>query len=125
MDTLLPFFQAAAPLMAGALSGMMFKTFVYPMVLARLGSLAGLVNSRGNRLMGLLFVAVPLGLAVLCHSSNAEKTLAWLQAHPGLLSPVQPTPFLLQVTFHAAAFYCAFLLAAFPDPSPRGQVRPE
>ncbi|WPB80683.1 hypothetical protein KYC5002_16280 [Archangium violaceum] len=120
MDTLLPFFEVAAPLMAGALSGMMFKKFVYPMVLARLGSLAGLVNSRGNRLMGLLFVAVPLGLAVLCHSSNAEKTLAWLRAHPGML-PVQPTPFLLQVTFYAAAFYCAYLLAAFPDPSPRGQ----
>ncbi|MFY0530187.1 hypothetical protein ACN28I_45815 [Archangium gephyra] len=118
MDTLFPLLEVAAPLMAGALTGTLFKTFVFPKVLSRLGPWAELVNTPANRLLSLFFAAALLGLAVLCHSSNAEEALAWLRAHPGRL-PFQPTPFLLQVTFHGAAFFCAYQLAAFPDPSPQ------
>jgi hypothetical protein len=119
LQTVIPLLELAAPLMAGAIAGMMTKTFVLPRLLSWLGPWAERVHSPANRMASLFLVAVYLGLAVFCHSSNAPETLAWLRTHPGLL-PIQPTPFLLEVTFHGAAFFCAYQLAAMPtDPPPR------
>ncbi|MFY0572837.1 hypothetical protein ACN28E_54655 [Archangium lansingense] len=106
--------ELAAPLVVGALAGPMFKRFMFRKLRSRLGPwVEELVNSPANRLSSLFFVAVMLGLAVFCHPSNVTEALAWLQAHPGLL-PVQPTPFLLRVVFHGAAFSCAYNLSALP-----------
>jgi hypothetical protein len=105
--------ELAAPLMAGALAGTLYKKFVFPRLLSLLRPWAELVNTPANHLAIYFLVAVLLGLAVFCHPSHATEALAWLQAHPGLL-PVQPTPSLLQATFYGATFFCAYHLAAIP-----------
>ncbi|WP_257459974.1 hypothetical protein [Archangium lipolyticum] len=106
--------ELAAPLMLGALAATMNKRFVFPRLRSRLGPwLNELVSSPANRLVSFFYVAVLLGLAVFCHPSNATEALAWLHAHPELL-PVQPTPFLLQATFHGATFFCAYQLTVLP-----------
>jgi hypothetical protein len=121
MDSILPSLRAlhplleiAGPLLLGAVAGTLFKTFVFPRMLERLGRYARWVTSPANILLNLMGVAVLLGLAVACHTSNAAETLEWLRAHPGWL-PVQPTPSLLQYLFSGATFFCGYHLANFPS----------
>jgi hypothetical protein len=108
--------EIAGPLLLGVVTGVLHQKFVFPRVLARMGSFARVVTSPANVLLSIVLVGVWLGLAVVCHSSNASETLAWLQAH--LSSPPLPlTPDLLRNAFFAATFFSGAGLATLPSAS--------
>lgn len=109
-------FELVGPLLVGLVSGALYKKFVYPRVLERMGSLAGVVTSSANIVLNVLLIGVYLGVAVACHASNAPETLAWLQTHYRQTSfPL--TPESLRLAFFVATFFTGYSLASLPSSS--------
>ncbi|WP_147446578.1 hypothetical protein [Corallococcus sp. CA047B] len=108
-------FEIVGPLALGLISGSLFKKFVFPQVLGRMGSrLSGVVTSPANVFFNGLTIGVFLGVAAACHASNAPETLAWLQTHFSL----QPPPLALRIAFFVATFFCGYNLATLPSSTP-------
>ncbi|RKG76584.1 hypothetical protein [Corallococcus terminator] len=104
--------EIVGPLALGLISGALFKKFMYPRVLERMGSrLEGVVTSPANVFLNGLLIGVYLGVAAACHASNAPETVAWLQTHLGL----QPSPTLLRIASFVATFFCGYNLATLPS----------
>ncbi|XXF76232.1 hypothetical protein P2318_24680 [Myxococcaceae bacterium GXIMD 01537] len=110
-------FELLGPLLLGVASGVLFKKFVFPKLLARLGGLTRVAYSPANILASAFTILVVVALAAATHAAFASETLAWLAAHPRLL-PIQPTPTSLKYVSMGATWFSGYLLATFPaDPS--------
>ncbi|MBN9681147.1 MULTISPECIES: hypothetical protein [unclassified Corallococcus] len=105
--------EIAGPLLLGLACGALFRKFVYPRILARLGSLAGWVTSAANTWVLLVHICIALGVAAACHASNSVATLMWL--HENLSTPpFALTQELIHGFFLGATFLTGYYLAMFP-----------
>ncbi|MHA7627407.1 hypothetical protein [Corallococcus sp. M7] len=106
--------EIAGPLLLGLASGALFRKFVYPRVLARMGSLASWVTSAANTWVLFGHLCIALGVAAACHASNAVATLMWLHEHLPA-PPFALTQELLHGFFLGATFFSGYYLAMFPS----------
>ncbi|RKH41355.1 hypothetical protein D7Y23_33185 [Corallococcus sp. AB050B] len=111
--------EIAGPLLLGLACGALFRKFMYPRILAKLGSLASWVTSTANTWVLLVHLCIALGVAAACHASNAVATLMWL--HENLPTP----PFaltlgLLHWFFLGATFLSGYYVALIPSSDSEG-----
>ena len=116
----LQFAEFAGPLLAGLLSGVLYRRYVFPQVLARVERLSRLVLTRGNIMASIMLNLLWLGLALVCHSTNAPQVLAWLQAHP--VVSAEHAPSLLRIVSMTAAFVGGYGLTSIPSPAEAEQL---
>jgi hypothetical protein len=114
MEVLNSILEIAGPLLLGLACGALFRKFVYPRVLARLGALASWVTSPANTWVLVLHLCIALGVAAACHASNAVATLMWLHEHLPA-PPFALTLGLLHGFFLGATFFCGYYVALIPS----------
>lgn len=114
MDPVNSIIEIAGPLLLGLASGALFRKFVYPRVLARLGALASWVTSPANTWVLVGHLCIALGVAAACHASNSVATLMWLHEHLPA-PPFALTQELLHGFFLGATFFSGYYLAMFPS----------
>ncbi|WP_228558282.1 hypothetical protein [Myxococcus sp. AB056] len=101
-QTVMALAEIFVPLAVGIIQGILVMKFVKPLLMERLGGLAGLVRSRANTFFGIVQMLLLLGVVAACNAAYAPQTLAWLQERDIL--PFEPTLLVLRITVILASY---------------------